>query len=115
MTITHVAGLVVLNGSLHTKKTMGLVLAHFSAYRPPISLKRSGGLRIIIDGDLHNFGTEEIPKIETWFSNRLATLEEKVGVTVKLASLVAEVEDPHVFYIWVRGSEPIIKAVAMEA
>ena len=64
---------------------------------------------VFIRGTLKS-GTDEIPRLEAWFSNRLATLKG----SIKQAVLQAELEEPHRLYIWSRTSAPGIKAVAME-
>ena len=116
MTI-HVAGLIRLDrapfkGNPDTKT----ILKHFKQAVPGdiegnhlnIAVFMSN---VIITGALM-LGTEDIPRIEAWLSNRLATLKDCI---ITQAILTAEVHEPHVFYIWVRGQDPVIKAVAMEA
>ena len=110
----HVAGLVVFAKAPYSK-----LRDHFKQAVPG----DGEGNSLIVDVHLNSViiqgsliaGTEEIPRLEAWFSNRMATLKDTI---IKQAMLLAEVRVDHhptIYYTWVRGQEPGIKAVAMEA
>ena len=116
MTI-HVSGLVRFEGTFNGPE----LITHFKFLSPAVGhpFLISDDFRtytIIIAGMLVNLGERDIPKLEAWFQDRLAAIEDvNLGVKVIQAVLSAELENPHRFYTWVRGQEPGIKAVAMEA
>ena len=116
MTI-HVAGLVRFKGTFIGQQ----LVSHFKILSPakghPFLISHDfSTYTVIIAGMLVNLGEKDIPKLEAWFADRLAAIEDvNLGVKVIQAVLSAELESRHRFYTWIRGQDPGIKAVAMEA